>query len=186
MNSYLAFSFRHFSKTTLLQLGEYVYCLCRPPTKDIIDIQILSGQSYKTPVQLRCLLLFKFLVFGAKFINIVSNIELTWLVGNQGVTEMICKKWSSQYSPRILPVWFFDRWAPKADYVSYGKQTSKVFRFCNLTWKTALWFWMKFSFSRWFTFFKSFLFFNLVMLLRSSVSNEDNGPFRIIWQFGVC
>ena len=36
-------------------------------------------------------------------------------------------------------------------------------------------------------FFKSFLiFYNLVMLLRSSISNEDNGPFRIIGQFGVC
>ena len=84
-----------------MQLGVYVYCLCGPPTKDIADIQILSGQLYKTPVQLRCLLLLKFLVFGAKFINIVSNIaceqamsniELTWLVANQGVTEMIWKK----------------------------------------------------------------------------------------------
>ena len=36
-------------------------------------------------------------------------------------------------------------------------------------------------------FFKSFLiFYNLVMLLRSSISKEDSGPFRIIGQFRVC
>ena len=56
-----------------------------------------------------------------------------------------------------------------------------------MTWKTALWFWMTYLFLADLLFFKSFLiFYNLVMLLRSSVSNEDSGPFRIIGQFCVC
>ena len=85
------FVYKYIDCSNKKYIYKYVYCLCGPPTKDIADIQILSGQSYKTPVQLRCLLLLKFLVFGAKFINIVSNIE-TWLVANQGVAEMIWKK----------------------------------------------------------------------------------------------
>ena len=56
-----------------------------------------------------------------------------------------------------------------------------------MTWKTALWFWMKLSFlAEYFSLKVSLFFYNLVMLLRSSVSNEDSGPFRIIGQFCVC
>ena len=45
---------------------------------------------------------------------------------------------------------------------------------------------MKLSFYRWFTFLSKFPYFLYVMLLRSSVSNEDSHPFRIIGQFCVC